>query len=194
VSSPSDAPVRQRGTHARSGNAMSRTRTAILDAAERCVAADGLRRTTMGGVADTGRVAKATLYNHFRTKDDLFEALVLARIEDLRTTCAGTDLVKALTLAAEWIAGSAAIRQLAAQEPAVHARLAAVGTGRAWDAARAAVTHVLESGQCPAGDDARDLVLRWLTGHVMWPATGEELALGAEVLAAGLVPVPPAGP
>ncbi|MDX6225062.1 MAG: TetR/AcrR family transcriptional regulator, partial [Frankiales bacterium] len=78
MTSPSDAPVRATGTRTRSGNAMLRTRAAILDGAERCIERDGIRRTTMSDVSGEAKVAKATLYNHFRTKDDVMSALVLA--------------------------------------------------------------------------------------------------------------------
>ena len=50
---------------------MGRTRTAALDGARRVLAEHGLRKATMGDVAVRGGLAKATLYNHFRTKDDL---------------------------------------------------------------------------------------------------------------------------
>ena len=46
----SAAPVRERGTRSRAGNAMNRTRTALLDAAAQCVAEDGTK-ITMAGVA-----------------------------------------------------------------------------------------------------------------------------------------------
>ena len=83
----SDAPVRAAGLRTRSGNAMQRTRTAILDAALDCIATQGVRRTTMTDLATAGGVAKATLYNHFRTKDDVLAALVDAQVASLAEAC-----------------------------------------------------------------------------------------------------------
>ena len=68
---------------------MLRTRTAILSAAAACVQRDGVRKLTMGDVATMGGVAKATLYNHFRTKGDLLAALVEGRVTTLGQSCAG---------------------------------------------------------------------------------------------------------
>ncbi|MDT4917587.1 MAG: TetR/AcrR family transcriptional regulator, partial [Pseudonocardiales bacterium] len=66
--SASAAPVRQQGMHTRAGNAMSRTRAALLSGAARAVSVTG-SRITMAQVATAAGVAKATLYNHFRTRD-----------------------------------------------------------------------------------------------------------------------------
>ena len=81
------APVRAAGTRARSGNAMHRSRAAILDAAARCVERHGVAGTTMAGIADAAAVAKATLYNHFRTKDDVLGTLVVTRVGAVATAC-----------------------------------------------------------------------------------------------------------
>ena len=59
------------GSHTRAGNAMNRTRAGLLAGAARAFADQGLRRSTMQSVAAAAGVAKATLYNHFRTKDDV---------------------------------------------------------------------------------------------------------------------------
>ncbi len=83
----SDLPLRQVGTRTRSGNAMLRTRTAIVDAAALCIERDGVRRTTMSEVAEAASIAKATLYNHFRTKGDVLAALVDLRIAAVAAQC-----------------------------------------------------------------------------------------------------------
>jgi AcrR family transcriptional regulator len=83
----SDLPLRQVGTRTRSGNAMLRTRTAIVDAAALCIERVGVRRTTMSEVAEAAGIAKATLYNHFRTKGDVLAALVDLRIAAVAARC-----------------------------------------------------------------------------------------------------------
>jgi AcrR family transcriptional regulator len=189
VTSPSDAPVRTTGTRTRSGNALLRTRGAILDAAAECIARDGVRKTTMSDVSTQARVAKATLYNHFRTKDDLLAALLLARVEQLSAECAElavAGLAPALEYAGRSLAASAPLRQVASTEPAVAAALATPATGRTWEAVRSGVATVLREAGAPSDDTAVDVVLRWLCGQVMWAATEAELAVGARVLADGL--------
>ena len=83
----SAAPVRVGGTRARAGNAMGRTRVGILEATGRAVEKYGVRRATMGDVASVAGIAKGTLYNHFRTKNDLLTAAIAAGIEALGDDC-----------------------------------------------------------------------------------------------------------
>lgn len=193
--SASDPPLRSRGLHTRSGNAMLRTRAAILDATVDCLERSGVRKTTMSDVSSQARVAKATLYNHFRTKDDLMSALVLARIERLTGECselAAAGLAPALEHAGRCLGESPALRRIALGEPAVLAALGTPGTGRLWEAARRGVQTVLREAGAPSDGVSVDLVLRWLCGHLMWAAGAAELSLGARLLTAGLgrAPVP----
>lgn len=51
-------------------------RAAILAAASESFAKEGFHATTMDGVASRANVSKRTVYNHFASKDDLFDALV----------------------------------------------------------------------------------------------------------------------
>lgn len=176
--SASDAPLRDPGLRTRSGNAMLRTRAAILDAAEACVDRSGVRRTTMGEIATTGGVAKATLYNHFRTKDDVLAALVEARVGALAAACTERPVAQALEHAAAVLRDSRALRKLAQEEPALLVALAVPGEGRGWEAARTAVAGVV-------GSEAAELVLRWLLSQLLWPAEPGAGTSVAGTLAAG---------
>lgn len=200
--SSSDAPVRAAGLRTRSGNAMERTRAAILVGAAACVERDGVRSTTMGELARTGGVAKATLYNHFRTKEAVLGALVEARAEALVLECqalagedpagsalpaaAGTGLAAALAHAADALACSGPLRRVAEQEPALLAPLAVPGDGRAWAAVREGIAAVLVAGGAPADPAGVELVLRWVLSGLLWPA-GEPARAQAEALTAGLL-------
>ena len=62
---------------------MSRTRLGLLAGAARAFAEQGLRRSTMQSVAAAAGVAKATLYNHFRTKDEVARALLALELDRL---------------------------------------------------------------------------------------------------------------
>jgi AcrR family transcriptional regulator len=168
---------------------MLRTRTAILEATAGCLERYGVRKTTMSDVASKGGVAKATLYNHFRTKDDLLRALVLSRVEALASECselAAAGLGPALEHAGGWLDAYRPLRRVAADDPGLLAALGTPGGGRLWDAARAAVETVLRESGAPSDAVAVDLVLRWLCGHVMWAGSAEEVTAGARLLAVGL--------
>jgi AcrR family transcriptional regulator len=197
----SDAPQRTPGTRSRSGNAMHRTRAALLDAAAHCVERYGLRKATMGDIALKAAVAKATLYNHFRTKDDVLAALVDTRVAALAARCEdvaagrplpagepvlGIGLAAALQCAAAAIAADRPLRRTVADEPAVAAALATPGEGRSWDAVRAHVARVLEAAGAPADASAVDVVLRWLVSQVLVPVAPAVAAHTAVVLERGL--------
>jgi AcrR family transcriptional regulator len=171
--SASDAPVREPGTRARSGNAMARTRAALLEAAGECLSRYGIRKTTMVDVAARSKVAKATLYNHFRTKDDLLVAYVEERVASLARTAVATassdGLGAALEEVAALLADDPVLRRAATQEPALIAPLAVPSDSRGWVLARTGVADVLAAARVPATASEVDLVLRWVISQLLWP-------------------------
>jgi AcrR family transcriptional regulator len=178
----SAAPVRQQGTHTRAGNAMSRTRAALLGGAARAVAATGTR-ITMAQVAAAAGVAKATLYNHFRTRDAVLAALVEHQVDEIIDAQDGKPLGVALVDAATAIAEHPVRRGLVHVEPAVLAALGRIDDAAAgWQHARAAVGAALAA----ESRDGVDTVLRWLASFVLSEATRESIARDVAVLLAGL--------
>jgi AcrR family transcriptional regulator len=178
----SAAPVRAKGVHTRAGNAMTRTRTALLAGAARAVEASGTK-ITMAQVATSSGVAKATLYNHFRTRDAVLAALVMAQVQAVADAQADKPLEAALVDAATAIATNPVRRGLARLEPAALAALAVRDdSAEAWQYARAAVAAVLAA----AGRGGTDTVLRWLASFVVNPADMASIQRDAAVLLAGL--------
>jgi AcrR family transcriptional regulator len=51
------------------------TQAAILRAARKLFGDDGFQATTMDDIASAARVAKGAVYHHFKTKEDVFEAV-----------------------------------------------------------------------------------------------------------------------
>ena len=178
----SAAPVREKGTRTRAGNAMNRTRAALLDGAARAVGASGTK-ITMAQVAAEAGVAKATLYNHFRTREAVLAALVVAQVDALIEQYAGRPLGRALVDTAVAISEHPVRRSLAQLEPAV---LATVGhiddAAEGWLRARAAVSAAL-SRESRGGTD---LVLRWLASFLLSPAGGQAVARDVELLLTAL--------
>lgn len=187
--SASDAPTASPGTRTRSGNAMARTRVALLEATARSIERDGVRRTTMVDVAALSGVAKATLYNHFRTKDDLLAALVTATVGELAAAArAQPSLELAFAEVARGLGGSALRAKVAADEPALLVPMLAGGNGRGWHAVRVEVAMVLEAFGRDADHGAVETVLRWAAAQLVWPLVGDEAEVGACLLVRGLGP------
>jgi AcrR family transcriptional regulator len=185
----SAAPLREPGLRSRAGNAMQRTRAAVLDGAVRAVEKHGARRATMSDIATLAGIAKGTLYNHFRTKDAVYAAAIDAGLRSLTEECATVaddDLADAIALAAERLGSHPALRRVAADEPATLASLMCPTDSAAWTRARDSVRFVLDAAARDTSDAAVDMVLRWLVSFAGTP--GRDVEAQAAMLAAG-VPV-----
>lgn len=167
---------------------MTRTRAAVLQAAADCLIARGVRGTTMGLVATTAGVAKATLYNHVRDKDDLLASLAAERAAVLGRACLSAGgPAAALELAAGRLAADPLLQALREGEPEVLLPLTAPGPGPAWASARVAVGALL------AGPDAAQVeaVLRWLVGQLLWPVGPSQARYDAALLTCAATPAAP---
>lgn len=166
---------------------MGPTRAALLAAAGQCLVAAGARRTTMLDIALAAGVAKGTVYNHFRTRDDLYRALAESELDRILALAADTarehGAAAGLRAAALTLREHPVIRRLRAHEPEVlTALLLAAGTpaaAAAWARARAGVADLAAPG-------AADLALRWLVSWTLLPGDGDGDGAcgGVELLAA----------
>ncbi len=169
---------RPAGTRSRAGNAMARTQAAVVAGVGACLAAHGVRRTTMIDIAAAAGIAKGTLYNHVRTKN---EALALYADEQvgvlLDVLGGGPQPGTALAAAAEQLAVHPVLDRLRADEPQL---LAGLLVGPAAAARRAPVLEALAD---LFGAEVAPVALRWLTSLLVDPGTAQERASGGWWLA-----------
>ncbi|HEY3736878.1 MAG TPA: helix-turn-helix domain-containing protein [Jatrophihabitans sp.] len=159
-----------------------RSRAAILDGARRAVMTNGTR-ITMAQVAARAGVAKATLYNHFRTREDVLAGVLEDEIAQLLDRYAAASLADALSGAASDIAAHPLLRVLAEREPGTLAGLARIDvSGQLWQRALAGLERSLATGS----RGGAEMVLRWLASFVLSPASGAEIAADLAILLAGL--------
>lgn len=184
----SAAPVRVAGTRSRAGNAMNRTRAALLDGARRAVEVSGTK-ITMAQVAAAAGVAKATLYNHFRTREAVLAALLLEEVNTLAAQHAALPLAEGLTGAANTLSRHPLLRTLARLEPGTLATIACIdASADGWRIAADAVAAALAA-------DARggaETVLRWLASYLVSPAGPTSIAADVAIVLAGLPGAPTA--
>jgi AcrR family transcriptional regulator len=105
------------------------TRDKVVDAALRCLAREGLRRTTVDDVAVEAGVSRATLYRAFPGgRETILMAVVDAEADRLFDAVAaavapaaelGDALVAGLGCAAAWLTSHAALERVMFDEPAV---------------------------------------------------------------------------
>jgi AcrR family transcriptional regulator len=142
---------------------MGRTRQGLLEGAARAFATSGLRGSTMLSIARAAGVAKATLYNHFRTKDEVARALLAAELDRLTAAAATRPPAEALGGLADELAGHPVLRRLRETEPAVLVDLVAVGSQR-WAELTERLAAVLR-----IDPDGAELAARWLIGVAFQP-------------------------
>jgi AcrR family transcriptional regulator len=182
---------------------MGRGHEAALAGAVRAVAKYG-SRATMGDIALIAGIAKATLYNHFRTREELYAAVLIAEIDAVASAAAASAAAgpaaaagalvdrgaAAVAEAARLIANNPAVRRVASSEPAVLAALSTPVDGPAWRLARERVVSVLSVAGIAVTPAGVDVVVRYLASQLAAP-TSDELRLdAATVLVAGLVGCP----
>jgi AcrR family transcriptional regulator len=169
---------------------MTRTRDGLLDGALSTIEREGLRRFTMAAVCTRSGVAKATLYNHFRTKPDVLLALVSREVDRTAAAALAGDgtAADALDRAAAYLGGIGAARRVARDDPGALVPLLAPGDGPGWSHARQQVAAVLGVG---GGDPVVGLVLAWLGQVLLVPLAPQERLATASALAALVRPATP---
>lgn len=173
---------------------MGRGHEAALRGALAAVEKYGSRKATMGDIAMLAGIAKATLYNHFRTRDDVYLAVVVDQVGSVATTAQaklpdGLDVT--IAEAARLIGEHAAVRKIAVDDPTALAALATPGDGPAWVAARAAIASALSDRSYVDSPAAVDLVLRYLASQLLAPSTAEDRTSAAALLMNAIAAQPP---
>jgi AcrR family transcriptional regulator len=158
---------------------MGRTRAGLLAGAARAFAGQGLRRSTMQSVAAAAGVAKATLYNHFRTKDEVAHALLGLELQRLSDSASALPAGEALALLSDELGAHPVLRRLAETEPEVLATL--LGTGN-WTELVGRLAAALR-----IDEEAAELAGRWLLGVVVQPGRSTTRHRQAARLAAALI-------
>lgn len=163
---------------------MARSRAAILDGARAAVEANGTK-ITMAQVAARAGVAKATLYNHFRAREEVLAALLLDEIERLVSAVSRLELSEALTAAAVAISEHPLLEALGGQDTTTLAVLARVDIrSPGWARVAEAADRLLRR----SGLGGTPTVLRWLSSFLIAPADEIDIAADVAVLMAGLPP------
>jgi AcrR family transcriptional regulator len=178
------AGVAARGTRSRAGNAMGRTREAALSGAVAAIAKYGARKATMGDIAMLAGIAKATLYNHFRTRDDVYAAVLGAQIDEIAAAAGERDeLAEELVEAARLLAEHPALRRVVSEDPAILIGLFGVHGAQLSAAARAHVVSAVQRAGYGDSPASVGLVMSYLTSQVFTPSSPADRAAVAQLIA-----------
>ena len=150
----------------------SRSRAGILRASAELVAESGLKGLTMAAVARRAGLAKATVYNHVRDRDELVTALLLDQWHQLRSACAAAPRQTRLTVAATWISESPVLAGIREHDPRA---LVLLGQQTLSDIA------VLDEVSTWARDAADpEAAVRWLMSFALAPYPPQHAASSPE--------------
>jgi AcrR family transcriptional regulator len=134
----------------------------------------------MQSIAAAAGVAKATLYNHFRTKDEVVAALLAAELDRLIALAAALPLDQALAALSDELGAHPVLRRLAGTEPEVLTALLGA------EAERWAELIGRLAGALQLDADGAELAGRWLLGVVLQPGRSTTRHRHAARLAAAL--------
>lgn len=162
------------------------TRERILRAAIRQCEEVGLRRTTMEDIARRARLARATLYRHFESKDALVRAVILAEaqrfFDALDVAIAGRKrseerLVEGFAFALQYAHDHALLQKLLRNEPETLLPYL-LGDSRLIRLATDAVAQRIESSRIdtPSPRETAELAVRLVLSLALSP----ESSLGAD--------------
>lgn len=177
-------PASPRSSAGSRGTVAGRSRAAILDGARAAVLANGTS-ITMAQIAARAGVAKATLYNHFRAREDVLAELLLVEIDQLIASVAHLPLPMALNRAAVAVSEHPLLEALGSCDSTALSVLARVDVrSPGWARVAQATERLLAS----RGRRGTPTVLRWLASFVIAPAEPDDIAADVSVLVAGLPP------
>lgn len=117
----------------------------------------------MQSIAAAAGVSKATLYNHFRTKDEVAAELLETELARLTALAAGLPPDRALAALSDELGAHPVLRRLAVSEPELLSGLLTVGAERWGDL----VGRL--AGALGVDVDEAELAGRWLVGVVLQP-------------------------
>jgi AcrR family transcriptional regulator len=150
-----------------------------MAAAKELLAKSGISGTNMIEIADRAQVSRASLYNHFRDKDEVFLALVESELERISTLAMiAQSRSEALYLISSEISNHLGLRSALASDGEIMANALTAREHRIWVAIYTQLAKIFATDVVGVG-----LILRWLMGQVTAPLSDEHSREQAERLA-----------
>jgi AcrR family transcriptional regulator len=134
----------------------------------------------MVDIAVRSGMAKTTLYNHFRTKDEVIAALVAVEIDEILRDALTVhdDPAKSLARAAWRLSTHSVLRGAVRVDSSVTATiLASYPDADVWSEVGACVGQWLTAVGLADQPAARELLVRWLTSAALMPSALSSAAL-----------------
>ncbi len=167
-------------TRVRASNAMHRAREAAVQGAIAVMQRKGIKGLTMVEAADRGGMARATLYNHVRDKEQLLELVLDHETRSIARAFVEADSLRhALEGAATAVADHPALAGVRAHDAASVPMLTAANDPRL----RRLVGDCLNARGNTVSDANVDLLVRWLASFAAVPSDADTRSVQAAAMA-----------
>jgi AcrR family transcriptional regulator len=170
-------PLNNAPTYQRQGAIHRRTEEAILSTTKSLIAQKGLSATTMIDISAESQVSRATLYNHYRDKNAVVQALLaseLIRLKELMVNI-GTPAAVLERLSLE-ISGDESLKMMRLSDPTALAFALTDSANPLWLEFHAAILDITKLDVCTS------LAVAWLKSQVLAPITPQQSADEAALL------------
>lgn len=172
------SPQSSRATYQHQSTIHRRTRAAIMEAAKNLLAESGIAGTNMIEIADRAQVSRASLYNHFRDKHEVFVALVETELERVATLAMiAQSRGEALHLISREISSHPGLKTALQTDGDIMAAALTAREHKVWVDIYAHLAKIFATDVVGVG-----LILRWLMGQVTAPLSDEHSKEQAERL------------
>jgi AcrR family transcriptional regulator len=170
-------PLNNAPTYQRQGAIHRRTEEAILSTTKSLITQKGLTATTMIDISAESQVSRATLYNHYRDKNAVVQALLaseLIRLKELMVNI-GTPAAVLERLSLE-ISGDESLKMMRLSDPTALAFALTDSANPLWLEFHAAILDITKLDVCTS------LAVAWLKSQVLAPITPQQSADEAALL------------
>ncbi len=172
-----------RHTYQHQGRIHRRTHEVIIETARLLVNENGLHKTNMIDIADRAQVSRASLYNHFRDKDQVFLGLIESEIERIYAIALKADSrAESLFLISREISTHKALASALMHDPAAMAQALTAREHSLWVKIYSSLATIFATDVIGVG-----IILRWLLGQILAPLSEEHSRLQSDQLSRALI-------
>lgn len=153
-----------------------KTRGAILQATLNLISDKGLTRTNMIEIADRAQVSRASLYNHFRDKNEIFTALIDQEVTRISALAMSAESrIDSLFIISRELSTHEALRSALEHDPDRTTEMLVARDHEIWVKVYRNLAEIFGTDAVGVG-----LIIRWLIGHVTAPLSEEHSRAQAE--------------
>ena len=175
----STQPKFSNAKYATQGVIHRRTESAILEATKKLIAERGLSNISMIEIADESQVSRATLYNHYRDKNAVIQALIASEahrlIEIASHANSATQALENISIA---ISSDAALASMRIHDKSALSDLLSHSEDKLYLEIATCIFSLTKS------EAGTGLAMRWLLGQVSQPVTAKQSHDQAKLLVA----------